>query len=154
MRTILLLGFGLLAATPSLAAAPAIMLFGKGVQIYACSQAAGAYAWKLKAPDADLLDAHGHLAGHHFAGPSWRALDGSTVIGEKLAESPAPIPGAISWLVLRAKAHTGAGVFAAVTAIVRSQTKGGMPPTAGCDAGHAGAETRTPYSATYMFFPG
>ena len=129
------------------------MLFGKGVQIYACSQAAGAYVWKLKAPDADLLDAHGHLAGHHFAGPSWRALDGSTVIGEKLAESPAPIPGAISWLVLRAKAHTARGRVCGGDGD-RAQPKAACRLPAGCDAGHAGAETRTPYSATYMFFPG
>lgn len=136
------------------AKAPAIEALGKGVQIYTCSAANGSYAWHLKAPDAQLLDAKGQVIGKHFAGPSWQATDGSTVVGEPLNVSPSPDAGAIAWLVLHAKSHSGNGEMAAVQYIVRTRTEGGVAPAAGCDAGHAGSEVRVPYSAVYLFFRG
>ncbi len=154
MRVTLASAAVLLLTGAARAAEPAILLHGQGVQIYTCDPAAGAFAWHLKAPDAVLTDAAGHVAGHHFAGPSWRANDGSVVVGAKLAESPSPTPGAIPWLVLRAKSHEGAGSFAKIGYIVRSQTEGGAVPAAGCDAAHSGTETRIKYNATYIFFPG
>ncbi|OOG39160.1 DUF3455 domain-containing protein [Rhodanobacter sp. C05] len=132
----------------------AIEAFGKGVQIYACKASGGTYAWLLKAPDATLADASGKAIGKHFAGPSWQANDGSTVVGEPLNASPSPDAGAIPWLVLHAKSHTGSGAMATVQYIVRERTEGGMAPTSGCDAGHAGSEVRVPYSAMYLFFRG
>lgn len=134
--------------------AAAIEAFGKGVQIYACKASGGGYAWALKAPDATLADAKGRVIGKHFAGPSWQASDGSTVVGELLNASPAPDAGAIPWLVLRAKSHAGNGAMASVQYIVRERTEGGMAPASGCDAGHAGSEVRVPYSAVYLFFRG
>ena len=131
-----------------------LILLGKGVQIYACSQTEAGYAWRLKAPDAVLTDAAGHRVGDHFAGPSWRAEDGSTVVGEALAAGQSPQAGAIPWLVLRAKAHGGTGLFEGVSYIVRSATEGGATPTGGCDQARAGVEQRVDYSATYIFFPG
>jgi hypothetical protein len=154
MRAGLFVAGALLLGSPAQAAGPAILLHGHGVQIYACTGSGGGVAWHLKAPDAVLTDAHGHVAGHHFAGPAWRASDGSVVVGEKLAESAAPAPGAVAWLILRAKSHQGAGVFADIAYIVRSQTEGGAAPATGCDAGHEGAEIRMGYNATYSFFPG
>ncbi len=135
------------------AAAPAIVLLGKGAQVYACAQTEAGYAWRLKAPDAILLDPAGRQVGRHFAGPSWQAEDGSTVVGAAVATSPAPQAGAIPWLVLTAKSHAGEGVFSGIQYIVRSATEGGVAPAAGCDADHAGAESRVEYSATYTFFP-
>ncbi len=99
-----------------------------------------------------LTDASGKAVGRHFAGPSWQATDGSTVVGEVEATGAAPQPGDVPWLVLRAKAHSGSGVLAAVTFVVRSATQGGAAPATGCDAAHAGAEARIDYHATYMFF--
>jgi hypothetical protein len=136
------------------AKSPAIEAFGKGVQIYTCKAANGAYAWSLKAPDASLLDAKGQVIGKHFAGPSWQANDGSTVVGEPLNVSPSPDAGAVAWLVLHAKSHSGNGVMASVQYIVRTRTEGGVAPSAGCDASHAGTEVRVPYSAVYVFFRG
>jgi hypothetical protein len=130
------------------------VLLGKGAQVYACTPAAAGYAWQLKAPDAVLTDAAGHRFGRHFAGPTWQAEDGSAVVGEVLATSQAPQSEAIPWLVLRAKAHAGDGVFADVSTIVRSATKGGIAPAGGCDPAHAGVELRVDYSATYIFFAG
>lgn len=136
------------------AKAPAIEAFGKGVQIYTCQSAGDSYAWKLKAPDAQLLDAKGNVIGKHFAGPTWQANDGSTVVGEALNASPAPDAGNIPWLVLHAKSHEGNGVMATVQYVVRSRTEGGVAPAAGCDVGHAGGEVRVPYNAVYVFFRG
>lgn len=133
---------------------PAIEALGKGVQIYTCKASNAAYAWTLKAPDASLSDAKGNVIGKHFAGPSWQANDGSTVVGEPLNVSPSPDAGAIAWLVLHAKSHSGDGVMANVQYIVRTRTQGGVAPASGCDASHAGAEVRVPYSATYTFFRG
>jgi hypothetical protein len=136
------------------AKAPAIEAFGKGVQIYTCKASAGSYAWSLKGPEASLQDAKGNPIGKHFAGPSWQASDGSTVVGQPLNLSPSPDAGAIPWLVLQAKSHSGDGLMAHVQYIVRTRTEGGVAPATGCDAAHAGNEVRVPYSAVYLFFRG
>jgi hypothetical protein len=107
---------------------------------------------ELEGPDASLLDAKGSVIGKHFAGPSWQATDGSTVVGAPLNVSTSPNAGAIPWLVLQAKSHSGDGVMANVQYIVRTRTEGGVAPASGCDAGHVGAEVRVPYSAIYLFF--
>ncbi len=151
-RLVLLASLGLAAASTAHAAETAIDLHGEGVQIYTCAQAGSGYAWRLKAPDATLLDAAGHKVGHHFAGPSWQAADGSTVVGTARVTSAAPDAGAIPWLVLDITSRSGAGVFAQVRAVTRTHTKGGAAPATGCDAAHAGAETRVPYSAEYTLF--
>jgi hypothetical protein len=153
--------FGTLTATLALlgpvaarAAGTVIELHGKGAQIYHCEQAGSGYAWHLTAPDAVLTDAAGHVAGHHFAGPSWQAKDGSTIVGEALVSSAGLQRNAVPWLVLHVKSHTGAGEFASVSYVVRSHTSGGAAPATGCDQAHAGAELRVPYTATYTLFPG
>jgi len=65
-----LLGILVLAGAPRAwsAGGPAIVLLGKGVQIYGCTRTEAGYAWKLTAPEAVLTDADGHRIGHHFAG--------------------------------------------------------------------------------------
>ena len=142
-------------AQPVQAAGPAaIVLLGKGTQIYGCAQAGTGFAWRLKAPDATLTDAAGRGIGHHFAGPSWQAEDGSTVTGEVLVASQPAQEDAIPWLVLKAKAHSGEGLFSGVAYVVRSATVGGAAPASGCDPAHVGAEIRVDYSATYTFFAG
>ena len=144
------------AAQPSVARADsaAIELRGRGVQIYVCEQSSGAAAWRLKAPEAVLLDSAGAEVGRNFAGPSWMAADGSTVVGEALVSSQSPIADSIPWLVLRAKSHAGNGEFASVEYIVRLQTEGGGAPTADCDQAHVGSEKRVPYNAVYVLFRG
>ncbi len=156
MRRMVLLGLlvaiGILPARA--AGAAVIVLLGKGAQIYECMQAPTGFAWRLKGPDATLTDTAGRRIGHHFAGPSWQAEDGSSVTGEVLAASEATQTDAIPWLVLKAKTHSGEGLFSTVAYIVRNATAGGAAPASGCDPAHSGAETRVSYSATYMFFSG
>ena len=126
----------------------------RGVQIYVCQPKANdpaAFEWALKAPEADLFDESGAKIGKHYAGPTWEHNDGSKVVGEVVQRSPSPTPGAILWLLLRAKANEGTGKFANVKYVQRLDTKGGVAP-GGCDATAAGTETRVEYSANYDFY--
>jgi hypothetical protein len=134
------------------AAGEAMKLRGTGAQIYTCEASPAGFRWRLKAPEATLLDDEGADFGRHFTGPSWQARDGSTVAGEVMVSNTAPQPGSIPWLLLRAKSHSGSGAFASVAYIARIHTEGGLAPANGCDATHAGAERRVPYSAFYVFF--
>ena len=118
-------------ADPILAAAgrkEVIALRGTGAQVYTCEASPSGFAWRLKSPDATLMDGMGAEIGHHFAGPSWQASDGSTVVGEVVVSDPAPQPSSIPWLLLRAKSHSGSGAFASVGYIARIQTEGGLAP--------------------------
>jgi hypothetical protein len=125
----------------------------RGVQIYTCKAKtadAAAFGWALKAPEAELFDATGAKFGRHYGGPTWESTDGSRVVGEVVQSSP--VQGAVPWLLLRAKSNEGAGALASVTFIQRVDTTGGVAPSAGCDAEHAGAEARVDYSANYAFY--
>ena len=124
-----------------------------GWQIYVCSDSDGKSSWRLKAPDADLHDSKGKVIGHHSAGPTWKALDGSEVTGKAVAHVDSPDTKSVPWLLLTATGHTGAGKFAKVTSIRRLNTQGGAPPPASeCDASKAGTEARSSYTADYEFY--
>lgn len=120
-----------------------------GVQIYACRRQMGKWEWQFSAPEAALFDAAGNSLGRHYAGPTWEAPDGSKVVGEVVGR--ADMPGAIPWLLLRAKSTTP-GVFGAVTHIQRVATRGGTAPREGCDAARENAVERVPYAADYYFY--
>jgi hypothetical protein len=125
-------------------------LHATGVQIYTCTASPAGAAWTFQAPEATLYR-RGNVAGKHYAGPTWQALDGSTVVGAKVAQA-SPDPAAIPWLLLRAASHGGGhGRFSEVTHIQRVDTRGGLSPASGCDASTLGAVARVPYTATYCF---
>jgi hypothetical protein len=125
-----------------------------GSQIYTCGKGDdGKPQWVLKGPEAQLRDPRGRLIGHHAAGPSWRHVDGSSVMGKLVANAPSPDAGSIPWLLLTVASHQGKGKFEHVTSIQRIHTKGGQAPALDrCDASKPGAETWVPYSADYYFF--
>ena len=125
---------------------------GDGVQIYVCKQMDGAAKWVFQAPEAKLLDATGKEVGSHGAGPFWKSVDGSLVKGQVVGKSDAPAAGDIAWLLLKASAHEGDGVFSKVEYIRRLETHGGVAPAGGCDAEHVNATVRVPYTATYAFY--
>lgn len=125
---------------------------GDGVQIYVCKQVDGAAKWVFQAPEAKLLDASGKEVGSHGAGPFWKSADGSLVKGQVVSSSKAPEAGDVAWLLLKASAHEGEGVFSKVEYIRRSETHGGAAPNSGCDAEHLNATVRVPYTATYAFY--
>lgn len=129
-------------------------LEGKGKQIYVCRNTEGTFAWKLKAPDATLFNEAREEAGHHFAGPTWEAKDGSRVTGKLVASVRPKKPDTIPWLLLDAVSHDGKGVMANVESIQRLHTKGGAAPAAGCSAAYENEETSVAYEADYYFYGG
>jgi len=132
----------------------AFFLDAEGLQIYECRTSATApsgYAWTLLAPDADLFKPNGRIAGTHYAGPTWEYLDGSTVVGARVASYVAD-PASIPWLLLSAASHAGTGKMSKVSFIHRLETAGGLAPSTGCDADHLGAQSSIAYTATYYFY--
>src|SRR5215510_15000516 len=111
-------------------------LVADGVQIYTCDAKEGGFDWAFKAPEANLFDRQGRQIGTHFAGPTWKLDDGSAVVGEVAARADAAEPGAIPWLLLRAKSHEGSGTLSSAAYICRTETKGGSAPNTGCDTSH------------------
>ncbi len=138
--------------------ASAVLLFelgARGVQIYTCAakqEDPATFVWTFKAPQAELFNDRNEVVGSHFAGPTWQAQDGSSVKGAVIARAAAPSKNSIPWLLLEAKSHAGGGAFSTITHIQRLDTKGGVAPSKGCDATHAGEEVRVPYKATYAFY--
>jgi hypothetical protein len=138
--------------------AGSVLLFelqAQGVQIYTCDidpEDATAYVWTFTAPEAELLNRRGELAGTHFGGPTWQGLDGSSVVGAVLERADSPDKGSIPWLLLEATEHAGSGAFSTITYVQRLDTVGGTAPAEGCDADHAGEVVQQPYEATYAFY--
>ena len=126
-------------------------LWADGVQIYECRAGTGGTApsWVFVAPDATLKTADGVLVGHHYAGPTWEAGDGSKVVGAVKAKVDAPDAGAIPWLLLTTHSTGKPGLFANVTSIQRVATVGGAMPAAGCDNTSVGQQAKVPYQAQY-----
>lgn len=129
--------------------------YGKGVQKYACPVSADSKA----TPHAILLKDdrdEGDLVAIHFGGPTWEALDGSSVVGDTtpgvLQSAPAPDPEGVPWLRLTAKSHAGNGLLSRVTYIQRLYTDGGKPPEEGCDQASNQIEVLVEYSAQYFFY--
>ncbi len=137
---------------PPQGSAPLLEAVADGVQIYTCEAKGSLFQWTFTAPEANLFDKQGRQIGTHFAGPTWKMADGSAIVGEVTAKADAPEKDAIQWLLLRAKAHEGQGILGEAAFIRRTETKGGLAPTAGCDAGHISEQTRMRYSAIYQFF--
>ena len=125
-----------------------------GVQIYECrAKADGGFPeWVFVAPDAKLTDASGVLLGHHYAGPTWEAGDGSKVVGVVKAKVDAPKAGAIAWLLLTTHGTGKPGLFASVTSIQRVATVGGVAPDTGCGTATLGKQARVPYQAQYAMY--
>jgi len=101
-----------------------------------------------------LLDEGNTVVGTHYVGPTWQAEDGSFVRAARVAGAPAPIAGAVPWLLLSANAHGGPeGRMTSVTSIQRLTTSGGVAPAAEeCNAATVKTEARVPYTADYFFY--
>jgi hypothetical protein len=130
-------------------------LHATGVQIYECQPSkndASQFEWTFHGPEAKLTTQGGRIVGKHYGGPTWEANDGSRVVGEMIANSPSSKPNSIPWLLLRARATAGAGLFAHVQFIQRLNTVGGGVPAAGCRGEQAGQQLRASYTADYLFY--
>ena len=121
----------------------------KGAQIYVCGIRGIANEWNFKAPEAELIDAHGRLFAKHYAAPTWEAPDGSKIVGKVLASAPAPKAGAIPWLLLSAEASASGDLPACVLSN-GSTSSGGVGSTGACLT--VGTERRVAYTANYIFY--
>ena len=141
-------------------AALVVQLAARGTQNYKCqanASTAGGAEWKLVAPEAELFrsaEPGAELAGTHGAGPSWTLKDGSGAKGDapNAKRAPSPEAGAIPWLLLPAQSNGQPGELQGVTLVQRVQTHGGIAPASGCTTSTVGAETKVPYTATYVFY--
>jgi hypothetical protein len=116
------------------------------VQIYSCDPATG---WTLAGPRANLYNHRGRVVATHFAGPTWQHVDGSSVVGKKIAGVSVD-PTAIDWLLLSAT-PSGTGRLAGTIYVQRIRTTGGLAPAAStCTVPGARVEVR--YTAKYVFF--
>jgi len=125
-----------------------------GFQIYSCQLGTdGQPAWVFKAPEAELRDSTDRVIGRHYAGPTWKHIDGSEVTGKVLAKADSPDADAIPWLLLTATGHSGSGALAGVSTIQRVHTKGGQPPAAPrCTSSNLDATSKSSYVADYYFY--
>ncbi len=127
-----------------------LKVHAKGYQIYVSQRDNdGKLAWVLKGPLAELFDSKGEVVGAHYSGPTWKLNDGSEVKGKLLEKADAPELAAIPWLLIEIANNSGAGVLKAAKYIHRVATKGGFPPN---DAGAERAESKSEYSADYLFY--
>lgn len=126
----------------------------RGYQVYTCQAQASGFAWVLREPWAGLVDDAGNYIALHYAGPTWRAPDGSAVVGARIASAPAPSASAIPWLLLQATSTSGppGGAFTSTTFIQRINTTGGVAPASGCDGTHVGVTAAVFYTADYYFY--
>jgi hypothetical protein len=126
-----------------------------GTQIYTCTTVAGAFVWSPATPRATLYDDNGKAIVRHYAGPSWQAKDGSTVVGQRVRGVTVDAT-AIPWLLLRAASATAGpdgDRLAGATFIQRIATTGGLPPAPdACNAASAGTPREVPYTADYVFW--
>jgi hypothetical protein len=139
---------------PSANESLAMIVEGKGVQIYECrptAYRAGVYEWAFVAPEARLFDARGKKIGRHYAGPHWESSDGSRIAGAVKERVDAPQGDAIPWLLLQAKSVGSPGSFSKTTSVQRVNTVGGVAPKSGCSESAVGTAVQVPYSADYYF---
>jgi hypothetical protein len=120
-----------------------------GVQIYKCNGT----TWEFVAPRADLVDDKGKLIITHFAGPTWQAKDGSTVVGTVLKRDATTNPAAIPLLLLSTAPNGKPGRLAQTTFIQRINTTGGLAPAPEtCTADKVDQVEEVPYTADYTFW--
>jgi Protein of unknown function (DUF3455) len=126
-----------------------LQAYGIGVQRYTCP----VYATSAAVPHADLIagDKDGNVVAIHFGGPTWQALDGSSVVGDAANAKHFPAPGGadVDWLLLPAKSTAGYGLLSRVIYVQRLYTNGGKPPAA-CNLNQT--EVLVDYSAQYLFY--
>ncbi len=125
----------------------AFRAYAIGVQVYRWN----GVRWDFVGPIAKLFaDAnYNGLIGNHFGGPTWMSNSGSSVVAARV-DGCTPEADAIPWLLLKATALDGEGVFSRTSFIHRVNTSGGLEPAT--PAATIGYEARVPYTAEYYFY--
>jgi hypothetical protein len=117
----------------------------QGVQVYECENS----AWVNIEPDANMATVGSERPTVLYtAGPRWvSTVDGSAVTGSPVQAYD--VPGTIPWLLVKAVANRGDGLFGRVDWIQRLETRGGLPPVGSCVNG---TFTASRYSALERFW--
>jgi hypothetical protein len=127
---------------------------GVGEITYECrdrKDVPGEFGWAFVSPVATLWDMQQKAIGKYYGGPTWEAADGSKVTGKQVAVAPAS-PGNIPLQLVKADPAMGSGAMTGVSYIQRLETKGGVAPTATCDAASKGTKQQVGYQAKYVFY--
>lgn len=127
---------------------------GIGEITYECREKkdmAGAFEWAFVVPVATLVDMKKATVGKYYGGPTWEANDGSKVTGKQLAVAPAGA-GNIPLQLVKADPAMGNGAMTGVSYIQRLETRGGVAPSATCDAASKGVKQQVKYEAKYAFY--
>lgn len=132
--------------------------YAVGVQIYIAMPSPAnpnQLVWSFTAPEAVLLDSHGHVVGSHYAyagptRPAWESMNGGLVVCSRTVPPVTVDANAIPWLLLDAVQTEGPGIFRHTTHIQRVNTTGGLAPST--PPAYAGQEARVPYTADYIFY--
>jgi hypothetical protein len=128
--------------------AETLQVKGVGAQIYECRKAdQGRLEWVFREPAAALIK-DGKTLGVHYAGPTWRMNDGSSIKGVVVKQAQGTTSGDIPWLELNAIDHLGKGALSNVTGVRRIRTTGGKI-SGSCM--NEGSFTSAPYEAEYIF---
>jgi hypothetical protein len=129
----------------------AFHVYARGVQIYKWN--ATNATWDFDAPRASLFAEANYFGevGDHYRGPTWESKSGSIVRARRVLNTGClPNSSAIEWLLLESTFTSGPGIFSGVTYIQRTNTTGGLRPTA---PGSTEGEIReVPYTAEYYFY--
>lgn len=134
--------------------------YALGVQVYVCQHDAKDtthFVWVFKQPRATLYadSAYQKVVGKHYFNadnnPTWETSDGSKVSGTKLQQANGPDSNAIPWLLLKATAPDGTGVFKSTAFIQRLFTNRGKAP-ATADKSQLGKTLEVAYTAEYLFY--
>ena len=124
-------------------------IFGRGALAFACPATAQSAEVPMIVTSADTAGTQ--VIGTHFmdfAGLAWEGLNGDRVIAAPLVKVVVT-PNSAPWVLLKATAHTGTGLFARVTFIERIFTVGGLPHACK-NVGQA--EEQVPFSTQYLLF--
>ena len=145
----------------------------QGTQNYECQPAAslGRVAWTLFTPEATLFNDQDVQLITHFNSPNpdepgnpgnivratWQDSRDTSAVWAKAVASATVDPNAIAWVKLQAvgtePGPTGGTTLSETTFVQRVNTKGGLPPSTGCDRlNDVGRKAFVPYKADYFFY--
>jgi len=128
---------------------------GTGEIIYECRAKADMpdqMEWVFVGPKATLSNRNGKQVGTYYGPPAtWEATDGSKLTGTQIAIAPSST-GNLPFQIVKANPAVGSGAMNGVTYIQRVALKGGVAPTAACNAANKGMREIVKYQADYIFW--
>jgi len=144
--------------------------FAVGTQNYICLPSSlnpDVRAWTLFGPQATLFEDNDKQIITHFLSPNpdesgtlratWQHSRDTSAVWAMMIRTPALVPGAIPWLLLRVvgaeEGPTGGDKLTKTAFIQRLNTTGGVAPSEGCSIpSDVGKRAFVPYTADYFFY--